>query len=357
MTSGAVLGSFRLVDQVDDYLKATSFTAVKNGGVGAWIELISAEVPAPAIQRLKDQRTALSKMRKARAPELIEVGEQERSTYLVVRRSHGETLASRMRRGSLGAIETLDLLIELGEALAEAHAVGIAHGRLSEKSIFFTTEGSREEIQILGFGLAGLGASPTEQPTPQDDLRSLGRLAYRCLAGLESLGLDPPQKILEKQPHLQGAARELVLRLLEGNGIESATALAQLARDVRTSVTTDIVPIRPSQQRDVQKIEVVLRATIEAANNEAPPREDSMPGATLDETTGVMALPRPRAPSAPNEPRPVTEPQPPPGMSLIDGKTLFIAGAILILLILGVWVITAAGGGSQDVMVESLSPK
>jgi hypothetical protein len=352
MTSGMVLGRFRLIDQVDDDLEVSSFTAV-NGELSAWIELISPDVPDAAIQRLKDQRAALAKLRKARTPELIEFGEKGRQTYVAVRRTHGETLASRIRRGSLGAIETLDLLIDVGDALAEAHAIGITHGGLSEKNIFFAADGPREELQILGFGLAGLGASPTEQPTPQDDLHALGTLAYRCLTGPDSLAFGTPQKILEKQPHLQSSARELVLRLLERNAIDSATDLAQLARDARTTVTSDIVPIRPNPLRGGHKIEVVLRATIEAANQEGD--ESAPPRPTLDETGGE-SLARPRAPSQPRPPPP-SSPPPPEGMSLIDGKTLFIAGAILIVLILGFWVITTQGGGSEDVVVESLSPE
>jgi hypothetical protein len=351
MTSGMVLGRFRLIDQVDDSPDVASFTAV-NGDLSAWIELISPDVPDAAIQRLKDQRTALSKLRKTRAPELIEFGEQGRRTYVALRRTHGETLASRIRRGSLGALETLDLLIEVSDALAEAHALGIAHGRLSEKSIFFTADGRREELQILGFGLAGLRASATEQPSPQDDLHALGRLAYRCLTGPDSPEGEAPEKILEKQPHLRSSARELVLRLLDRNGIESASVLAQQARDARTAVTTDIVPIRPNPQRGGHKIEVVLRTTIEAATAES--EENATPRPALDDGDAEPQA-RPRAPSG-SRSAPVM-PEPPPGMSLIDGKTLFIAGAILILLILGFWIVTTSGGGSGGVVVESLSPE
>src|SRR5262245_15638914 len=118
MTPSMVLGRFRLIEKVDACDAAASFTAV-NGDISAWIELLEAEVADTAIQRLKDQRTALSKLKKAKAPELIEYGQQERQTFVAVRRQPGETLASRITRGSLGAIETLDLLIELADALAE----------------------------------------------------------------------------------------------------------------------------------------------------------------------------------------------------------------------------------------------
>src|SRR5262245_1165873 len=135
MTPGMVLGRFRLIEKMDACEAAASFTAV-NGDVSAWIELLGSEVAGTAIRRLTDQRALLTSLKKAKSPELIEFGEDERRTFVAVRRQPGETLGSRITRGGLGAIETLDLLIELADALAETHALGIAHGRLSEKSIY-----------------------------------------------------------------------------------------------------------------------------------------------------------------------------------------------------------------------------
>ena len=64
-------------------------------------------------------------------------------------------------------------------------ALGIAHGGLSEKTIYFAAgDGPHEQIEILGFGLAGLSAGVSDQPTPQDDLRALGQLGYRCLTAV-----------------------------------------------------------------------------------------------------------------------------------------------------------------------------
>jgi serine/threonine protein kinase len=336
-----VLGRFRLIEKVDASEAAASYTAV-NGDVSAWIELLGAEVADTAIQRLKDQRKLLASLKKAKAPELIEFGEDERRTFVAVRRQPGETLASRIRRGSLGAIETLDLLIELADALAETHALGIAHGKLTAKNIYFAAGGMREQIEILGFGLAGLSSSVSEQPTPQDDLRALGRVGYLCLAGPEAESADPPIKVLEKQPHLSKEVRDLVLRLMEGDGLGSANDLAELARAARKVVTTAIAPVKPTQ-RDAAKIEVVLRTTIEAAN---AGEEDATPVPMLAYERPLPV--RPRDPSQPRPPPPPAKPRP------IDAKTLFIAGAIVILLIIGLWFITTAGDSPGEVTVESI---
>ncbi len=345
MTSGMVLGRFRLIEKIDACDAAARYTA-QNGEHGAWIELLSAEVSDTAIQRLKDQRAVLAKLKKAKAPEVLEFGEADRRTFVAIRRPPGETLAVRIRRGGLGAIETLDLLIELAEALAETHGLGIAHGRLSENSIYFSAGGAREEMQILGYGLAGLAAGVNEQPTPESDLRALGSLAYLCLAGAESDRTLPPGAVLEKQPHLSREARTLVLRLLEGEGVDSAAAVAELARAARRAVTTDIVPIKPSMQRSAAKIEVVLRATVDAVDSEEALGPTPVPD---------IAAPHDEKPTLNRNPGQSASPliAPPPATKL-DARTLFIAGAILIALIVGLWLVTSSSHTSQDVVVESL---
>jgi hypothetical protein len=338
-----VLGRFRLIEKVDACEAAASYTAV-NGDVIAWLEVLETGIADTAIQRLKDQRTALAKVKRARAPELIEFGEEERRTFVAVRRQPGETLASRIRRGGLGAIETLELLIDLADALAEAHALGIVHGRLNERSIYFAAGGRREELEILGFGLAGLSVSLDAQPKPEEDLRAVGTIAYRCLAGLDALSADPPARVLEKQPHLPKEARDLVLRLLDGSDVDSAATLGDLARAAKKIATTTIGPVRPIA-RDPAKIEVLLRATIEAANAEDDESASGM------EPFDEDLPPRPRAPS---QPRGAFSPAPPAKMSPIDAKTLFLAGAILIVLILGLWIVTTSGGRSAEVTVEQI---
>lgn len=353
MTSGVVLGRFRLIEKVDACQAAASFTAV-NGEFNAWIEWLDENVADAAIQRLKEQRTAIAKLNKARAPELIEFGEHERRTFVAGRRLPGETLASRIERGGLGAIETLDLLIELADALAETHALGIAHGRLSERSIYFALGERRERIEILGFGLAGLTAEMSDQPTVQDDLRALGRVGYACLAGPEAKSVDLPAKVLEKQTHLSKEARDLVLRLLNGGDVASANELGEMAREARRSAAIAIAPV--PIHRDTPKIEVVLRTTIEASNA----HDDATP--LPDLATALAELTHPRSSAPPRgatEPILLNTPIPPnaPKSAPLDRKLLFFACAIVILLIISLWVITTSGIGPSEVIVESIAPE
>jgi serine/threonine protein kinase len=68
----------------------------------------------------------------------------------------GETLAGRLRKGSMPLNETLRIGIAIAEALAMAHMHGIGHRDLKPGNIMLTPAGA----QLMDFGLAK-STSPT----------------------------------------------------------------------------------------------------------------------------------------------------------------------------------------------------
>jgi hypothetical protein len=332
---GRDLGRFHLIEKDRASGDAARYAAV-DGSNRFWVEVLSAELSDVAVQRLRDLLAALS--RRARAPEIVEFGEWERNRFIVVPRQHGEYLGQRLQRGSLGALETVELMIELANALQEAHALGIAHGNLDENQVFFATNGAEEAVEILGFGLAGLRSSLDLQPSPKDDLAALGRIAYACLAADEARS-GPPAQVLEKQRNLPAEVRRLVVSLLDGSSaVDSAARLRDQAEELRRSLTTEIGPVRPPKVRDGQKIEVVLRTTVAAAeaNGEAPAEDSAAADSFFAEAGAAPAPARERAPKPPD-------------------RTLLVVGIAVIVLILGLWLVMGESG--SDVVVEPLAPR
>jgi serine/threonine protein kinase len=63
----------------------------------------------------------------------------------------GETLASRMQEKPLTLQESLELAVQITDALAEAHAAGITHRDIKPQNIMITLRG---QAKLMDFGLA-----------------------------------------------------------------------------------------------------------------------------------------------------------------------------------------------------------
>src|SRR5262249_61040557 len=77
-------------------------------------------------------------------------GVDTRSEYVLA-----GTLATRLREGPLPPMQGLDVGVQLAEALAQAHSVGVVHRDLKPANIVLSADG---QAKILDFGLARLQA-------------------------------------------------------------------------------------------------------------------------------------------------------------------------------------------------------
>ena len=77
--------------------------------------------------------------------------------YLVMELIEGETLAARLKRGSLSIPQAIQFGAQIAEALAAAHAKGIVHRDLKPANVMLTKSG----VKVLDFGLAKSAADPS----------------------------------------------------------------------------------------------------------------------------------------------------------------------------------------------------
>jgi serine/threonine protein kinase len=82
------------------------------------------------------------------------------TSFLVLELVEGETLAERLKRGSIPAEESLKLALQIAEALETAHERGVIHRDLKPSNIKVKPDG---KVKVLDFGLAKAYAGEREE--------------------------------------------------------------------------------------------------------------------------------------------------------------------------------------------------
>ncbi|MEO6952149.1 MAG: serine/threonine-protein kinase [Polyangia bacterium] len=141
--------------------------------------------------------------------------------YFVMEKLEGETLLDRMERGPLLLAETVDILVQVAEALEAAHAHQIAHLDLKPENVFLVPgRGGKPIVKLLDFGIAKLlsgeqgessgdfcgtpdYASPEQARVlgsidHRSDVYSFGVVAYELLVGRRPFEAATPLATLFK---------------------------------------------------------------------------------------------------------------------------------------------------------------
>lgn len=151
--------------------------------------------------------------------------------YLVMERLSGEDLGQRIaRQGPLPLDFVLRIGVEVADALAAVHAIGVVHRDLKPRNVFLAQRGLRgEEIKLLDFGIAKhldlqsitapdqlIGTLPYMAPEqlldagdvgPASDIYALGVTLFECLSGVLPFSGEGPAELVSRV--LEGKARAL----------------------------------------------------------------------------------------------------------------------------------------------------
>ena len=151
---GETLGHYEIVGQIgkggmgDVYL-AQDTKLDRRVALKILHENLSWESQAKA--RLLREARAVAKLDHPNICAIYEISESDDCSFIVMQFVEGETLADILVRNRLSAETSLDLAIQIANALEEAHAQNIIHRDIKPSNIVVNNKG---QLKVLDFGLA-----------------------------------------------------------------------------------------------------------------------------------------------------------------------------------------------------------
>jgi hypothetical protein len=186
-------GRYRLVDQTSagtgwTFWKATDETLARS------VTVLTFASDFPRIAEAIAAARAASRLGDPRFSQVFDVEDADEHAYVVLEWVVGESLLDMLADGPLESPRAVSLLSEAAQAIAGAHALGLAHLRLNPACLHWT-RGSGVKITGLGIDAVLAGTAPAaaedgaedgaeDRQSPElTDTRDLGRLLYAALTG------------------------------------------------------------------------------------------------------------------------------------------------------------------------------
>lgn len=154
------IGHYRIVDRIGRGAMGVVYSARdERTGRSVAVKVMMADLEGDRETRERFAREArvTGQMLHRNVINVYELGEEEGRLYMVMELLHGDTLTDYLKRvGRLSLEDALDLMMQICEGLAVAHAHGVVHRDVKPGNIFVLRDGG---LKILDFGVARLANS------------------------------------------------------------------------------------------------------------------------------------------------------------------------------------------------------
>jgi len=284
-----------------------------------------------ALERLRREARAASALNHPGICTIYDIGEQDGRAFIAMEFIDGETLRTRVGGKPLPLKETLDLGVQIADALDAAHAAGIIHRDIKPANVFVTTRGY---VKVLDFGLAKLvlkgvaaggqdfgseSSGPTsivgiisgtpsymspeqirgDELDPRTDIFSLGLLLYEMATGRQAFGGGTGGAIIEAvltrqpaparsiNPDIPPKLEEIIDKALQKDRNQRYQSAAELRADLqRLERGTDL---GASDREDARSAES-LTGTSKQKSHVPTARTGSLSPARVSKTITSLAV-------------------------------------------------------------------
>src|SRR5215470_5276619 len=218
------------------------------------IKVLPASLSADANlkHRLEREAKAVSKLSHPHICTLHDIGYQDGADYLVMELVEGETLEHKLTKGPLPPEQAVRCAVQIADALAKAHKLGITHRDLKPSNVMLTKGGAK----LMDFGLAKesgpapLAAALTEMTADQAKLTMegtiIGTFQYMAPEQLEGKEADARTDIF--------ALGEVIYEMATGKQVFSEKNPASLIASILTTEPPPISQLQPLMPPALERV-------------------------------------------------------------------------------------------------------
>ncbi|HET8677187.1 MAG TPA: serine/threonine-protein kinase, partial [Blastocatellia bacterium] len=209
--------------------------------------------------RFYKEARAASALRSPNIAAIYDLGEHEGSSFIVMELVEGELLSAKLARGPLKVSETIDIAMQIADALDEAHGLGIVHRDIKSSNLIITKRGL---VKILDFGLVkvinAIGGAQAEA-TSSDPTSKLGQeTAIGVVVGTVSY-MSPEQALGHSIDHrsdifsLGVVIYEMLAGLLPFDGDSSTEVIDQIVHQEPPALARFNYSVPQEMERIIRK--------------------------------------------------------------------------------------------------------
>jgi len=255
LTSGTKLGPYEIVSPLGaggmgEVYRARDMRLERDVAIKVLPANLSSDLSLR--QRLEREAKAVSRLSHPNICTLHDIGHQDGVDFLVMELVEGETLEHKLIKGPLSPEQAVRVAVQIADALAKAHKMGITHRDLKPSNVMLTKTGAK----LMDFGLAKesgpapLAADLTAMTADQAKLTVegtiIGTFQYMAPEQLEGKEADPRTDIF--------ALGEVIYEMATGKPAFSGKGRASLIAAILTAEPPPIVQLQPFTPPALERI-------------------------------------------------------------------------------------------------------